>query len=168
MKALQITDDDIVLAFHDEIRRNDQARYDHRLHSLLLIAQGMTCPEAAKKFGDSVRTVQYWMHRFEEEGFAGLTDADHPGRPKRLNQEQLNEIDLILRKTPVDVGLEGNIWDGKTLSAFIKKKYKITLGVRQCQRIFRQLDFRLRKPRPLIAHADIQKQEECKKNFMNL
>lgn len=167
MKALKISDPDIILAFQDEIRRSDEARYDHRLHSILLIAQGMKCPEVSQKLGDSVRAVQYWVHRFEEEGFAGLADADHAGRPKRLNRNQLREIDAILRKSPTETGLQGNLWDGKTLSSFIKKKYNISIGVRQCQRLFRQLGFRLRKPRPLIAHADPSKQKEFKKNFKN-
>jgi hypothetical protein len=37
------------------------------------------------------------------------------------------------------------------------------LGVRQCQWMFRQLGFRLRKPRPLIAHADADLQKTHKK-----
>jgi hypothetical protein len=51
MKPLNISDPHIILAFQDEIRRSDEARYDHRLHSMLLVAQGMTCPEVAKKLG---------------------------------------------------------------------------------------------------------------------
>ena len=167
MKPLNISDPHIILAFQDEIRRSDEARYDHRLHSILLVAQGMTCPEVAKKLGDSARTVQYWVHRFEDDGFSGLADADHAGRPKRINQDQLKEIGLILRKSPMEAGLNGNLWDGKTLSLFIKREYSVVLGVRQCQRLFRQLGFRLRKPRPLIAHADPSQQKEFKKNFRN-
>ena len=30
-------------------------------------------------------------------------------------------------------------------------------SARQCQRLFRQLDFRLRKPRPVLARADPKK-----------
>jgi hypothetical protein len=37
------------------------------------------------------------------------------------------------------------------------------LGVRQCQRLFRQFGFRLRKPRPVIAKADQDKPAEYKK-----
>jgi len=54
--------------------------------------------------------------------------------------------------------------DGKSLSAFIRRRFKIKLGVRQCQRLFREFDFRLRKPRPLIAQADPQLQRAAKKN----
>jgi len=39
------------------------------------------------------------------------------------------------------------------------------MGVRQCQRLFTQLGFRLRKPRPMIAHGDPERQKAHKKNF---
>ncbi len=124
----------------------------------------MTCPEVAARFGDSVRAVQMWVNRFEEEGFAGLAEADRPGRPPRLNEKQLKEVERVLRLSPKAAGMEVNLWDGKTLSAFIQKRFGVALQVRQCQRLFRQLGFRLRKPRPMIAHADPSVQEGFKKN----
>ena len=165
MKALTISDAELMIfALQDEIRRTQEARYDHRLHAVLLVAQGLSCTKAASLLGDSPRTVQYWVNRFEEEGFAGLADADRPGRPQKLNEQQLAQISEAVRGSPRDAGMNTNIWDGKTLSAFIKKQYDIELGVRQCQRLFRQLGFRLRKPRPLIAKADPLQQEAHKKN----
>lgn len=166
MKALTISDAEIMIfALQDEIRRSQEARYDHRLHAILLVAQGLSCTKAASLLGDSPRTVQYWVNRFEKEGFAGLADADRPGRPQKLNEQQLDQISEAVRGSPREGGMSTNIWDGKTLSAFIKKQYDIELGVRQCQRLFRQLGFRLRKPRPLIAKADPVQQEAHKKNF---
>lgn len=164
MKALTIEDPVLIAAIQDEIRRSDEARYDHRLHAVLLVAQGMTCPEVAARLGDSVRAVQTWVHRFEEEGFAGLAEADRPGRPSRLNEKQLKVIERVLRASPREAGMDVNLLDGKTLSAFIKKRFGVSLQVRQCQRLFRQLGFRLRKPRPMIAHADPLVQEGFKKN----
>ena len=164
MKSLSISDAPLmVLALQDEIRRSQEARYDHRLHAILLVAQGVKCPEVAALLGDAPRTVQYWVRRFEQEGFAGLADADRPGRPKKLDNQQLAEINIALRSTPREFGLSTNIWDGKTLSEFIQRQFKIDIGVRQCQRLFRQLGFRLRKPRPVIAKADVEKQKEYKK-----
>jgi hypothetical protein len=53
--------------------------------------------------------------------------------------------------------------DGKTLSAWIQKSYGIELKVRQCQRLFRHLQVRLRKPRPVLAKADPRWQKKHKK-----
>jgi len=145
----------MILALHDEIRRSEDARYDHRLHGVLLVAQGLTCPAVARVLGDAPRTVEYWVQRFEAHGFAGLAEGARPGRPPRLTDAQLAEVQQALRQTPGEAGVwAGGVWDGKTLSAFLRARFAVSLQVRQCQRLVRQLGFRLRKPRPLIAHAD--------------
>ena len=84
-----------------------------------------------------------------------------------MDEKQIREINRRLLAKPSDAGMRVNLWDGKTLSAWIEKTYGIQLGVRQCQRLFRQLDFRLRKPRPLLARADPARQKAHKKNSAN-
>ena len=113
----------------------------------------MTCPTVASLLGDSPRAVAYWVHRFQQKGLAGLQEGQRSGRPGRLDEKQIAGINLALRGKPNDAGMRVNLWDGKTLAAWIQKEYGIQLGVRQCQRLFRQLDFRLRKPRPVLAKA---------------
>lgn len=165
MKPLTIADSPtIILGLQNEIRRSEESRYDHRLHGVLLVAQGMTCPEVARLLGDAPRSVEYWVQRFENRGLEGLSEGERPGRPRRLSDPQMRAVDRILRRSPREAGLNGNLWDGKTLSTWIEQKYGIIVGVRQCQRLFRQLGFRLRKPRPALAHADPELQKSHKKN----
>jgi transposase len=165
MKPLTISDSDhIVLGLQGEIQRSDDARYDHRLHGVLLVAQGVSCREVARLLGDAPRTVQYWVHRFEEKGLAGLQEGERSGRPQRLSAEQICGINRALRQDARHVGMDVTLWDGKTLSSWIHRQYGIRLGTRQCQRLFRKLDFRLRKPRPVIAKADPARQARHKKN----
>ena len=77
MKALRIgNNEEIIFALQDEIRRNSESRYDHRLHAVLLVAQGMSCRQAATVLGDAARSVEYRVHRFDHAGFAGLSDGD--------------------------------------------------------------------------------------------
>ena len=164
MRPLQITDArNMILGLQDEIRRSEESRYDHRLHGVLLVAQGATCGEVSRLLGDAPRTVQYWVRRFEAKGLAGLTEGPRQGRPRRLSEAQLAEVDRALRQAPRDWGLTGTLWDGKTLSAWIEQSFQVHRRVRQCQRLFRQRGFRLRKPRPLIAHADLERQKTHKK-----
>ncbi|MFH1980276.1 MAG: IS630 family transposase [Pseudomonadota bacterium] len=153
----------VVHILQDEIRRSYEARYDHRLHAVLMVAQGMSCRTVAGFLGDSPRTVAYWANRFEAEGLSGLADADRPGRPCRLDEQQLLQIQEDLRKSPSQFGFTANLWDGKLLSHHIRQRFGVDLGTRQCQRLFRQFGFRLRKPRPLIAKADPEMQADFKK-----
>jgi len=166
MRIVNISNpENVVMGLHEEIRRSEDSRYDHRLHGVLLVAQGLTCPEVGSLLGDAPRTVEYWVRRFEERGLEGLTEGQRPGRPSRLNAAQMREVNRILRNRPTDAGMPVNLWDGKTLAAWIESKYGIQLGVRQCQRLFRQFGFRLRKPRPVVAKANPGHQKARKKNF---
>lgn len=168
MKRLTIAEPEMmVLGLQDEIRRSEESRYDHRLHGVLLVAQGMSCPEVAQLLGDAPRTVQNWVRRFEQEGLTGLIEGERAGRPARLSEEQLEEIGRTLRQPPTAVGLDTGLWDGKTLSFHLQQRYGIELGVRQCQRLFRRLEFRLRKPRGVVARADPQRQQAHKKTQEN-
>lgn len=163
--TIKIGDPHVAIVLQDEIRRSEEARYDHRLHAVLLVAKGMSCPEASNYLGDSERTVRYWINQYLEKGLQGLIEEERPGRPSRLTGEQIEQINQALRRKPEDVGIRGGIWDGNLLSAFIEQEFQISLGIRQCQRLFRQLRFRLRKPRPMIAHADPKVQEDFKKQY---
>lgn len=166
MKPLTVADAPLaILALQDEIRRSDESRYDHRLHGVLLVAQGMSCRQAATVLGDAPRTVEYWVRAYDKRGLAGLQEKQRSGRPPRLTAAQLKTIGTVLRQPPEKAGLSVNLWDGKALATFLDQHFSVELGVRQCQRLFRTLGFRLRKPRPQIASADPKRQRAHKKNF---
>lgn len=164
MRKLEINNSNIMrIAIQDEIRRSDESRYDHRLHGVLLVCSGLSCCKVAELLGQGPRTVQYWVKRFEESGFAGLQEGRRPGRPAAMDDATLEKIGKDLRGEPSVFGHTQNLWDGKLLSFHLAKKYDIKIGVRQCQRLFGKLGFRMRKPRPLIAKADPIAQKAYKK-----
>lgn len=155
MKKLQIADPEIMrIAIQQEIARSDESRYDHRLHGLLLLTSGQSCQQIAELFGEDRRTVQRWVNRFEQSGLEGMRDGERAGRPACLDANQWESLGRDLRLDASEFGHTGHLWDGKLLSAHLKVRYKIDLGVRQCQRICSQMGFRLRKPRPQVAQSD--------------
>lgn len=164
MRKLEISDADIMrLALQDEIMRSEESRYDHRLHGILLVCNGFSCSAVAELFGHSRRTVQYWVRWFEQSGFAGLQETPRPGRPSALDEAVRQAIGQDLRRSPLQLGYAQNLWDGKLLRHHLFERYGVDVGVRQCQRLFHQLGFRRRKPRPLIAKADPEAQRRYKK-----
>jgi transposase len=164
MRQLKIEDVDIMrIAVQQEIQRSEESRYDHRLHGILLCCSGFSCYDVANMFDQSPRTVEYWVNRFEKSGFAGLQEIPRPGRPSLLDAAMREQLEEDLRKSPRAFGYTQNLWDGKLLSHHIEITFQMKLGVRQCQRVFRQLGFRRRKPRPVIAKADPEAQKAYKK-----
>lgn len=76
MKPLPISDaSTVILVLQDEIRRSRESQYDHRLHAVLLVAQGMSWPEVGRLLGDSPRAVEYWV-RAPLESAAGGGDRN--------------------------------------------------------------------------------------------
>ena len=164
MRKLEIADADVMrLAIQQEIARSDESRYDHRLHGLLLVTGGHSCQEVANLFGEDSRTVQRWVTRFEAHGLAGLRDRVRSGRPAMLTPTHWAALGRDLRREPQKFGHAGYLWDGKLLAAHLRLRYGVTLGMRQCQRIFGHMGFRLRKPRPQVAQSDPVKVAAFKK-----
>ena len=164
MQKLEISDVEIMrLAVQQEIARSEESRYDHRLHGILLVSQGLSCYQVGEWLGQDPRTIQRWVKRFESRGFSGLQEGERLGRPGKLNEGQWEVIGRELRRNPRELGYPQSLWDGKLLAHHLAKGYGVDLGVRQCQRMFNQLGFRLRKPRPVIAQADPEAQKAYKK-----
>lgn len=164
MRKLIIQDAEIMkLAVQDEINRSEEARYDHRLHGILLACEGMNSYVIGDLFGQSPRTVQYWIKRFEKSGFSGLQEGERTGRPRKIDDEMMEQLGLDLRRNPRDFKYPQTMWDGILLAHHLEQRYDVELGVRQCQRLFTTLGFRQRKPRPVIAQADKDAQENFKK-----
>jgi transposase len=164
MHKLQIEDAEVMqVAIQQEISRSEESRYDHRLHGLLLVTTGQSCREVARLFGEDASTVQRWVRRFEDHGLEGLREGERPGRPRQLDDGQWRQVAADLRRSPRVFGLAANLWDGPLLAEHLRRRFGIKLGVRQCQRLFRQLGFRLRKPRPQVAQSDPVKVAAVKK-----
>ena len=130
---------------------------------MLLVTNGMSARQAALWLSESERTVQRWVTRFKDVGFAGLQEGERLGRPRRLTDADRESVGQDLRRSPRDFGFSETLWDGKLLAEHLRKRYQVTLGSRQCQRLFSQMGFRLRKPRPVIAKADPAAQATFKK-----
>lgn len=151
MRKLQIDDSGAIrVTIQQEIGRSEQSRYDHRLHGLLLLTAGLSCREVAGLFGEDETTIQRWIHRFEQGGLQALRESERSGRPRSLRPEQWAEVEEDLGKSPRDFGLRAAAWDGISLSEHLGQRYGVRLGVRQCQRIFRQMGLGRREQGPGI------------------
>jgi transposase len=147
----------------DEIQSTDETRYQHRLHCILLIADGKTCAEVSSLFKDGLRTVQYWTKRFNEDGIDGLRDNVKPGRKARLFDKDKVTLSQDLRRPPSDFGYSQNLWDGKLLSHHLKQKFDVELKIRRCQSLFHEFYFRRRKPRLLLPRQIKRPKRHIKK-----
>lgn len=107
--------------------------------------RGMSCQQVGRLLGDSARSLQYWVKRFETEGLPGLSEKGRPGRPRRLNSTQITELEMALKRRPRDFGLTAEAWDAKSVASYLNHFCGIQLGARQCQRLLNQCACQMRK-----------------------
>lgn len=142
---------------------NSDAKYLHRVECVNLVLNGIAPSSLSKMVRESKNTITSWVKTADEQGFDALKIKEYPGRPKRLNNEALLEIKNAIIDDPEKHGFR--VWDGPSLSEFIRAKYGIEMSVRQCQRLFHELGFALVRPRtmPTKGEDNQEKREEFKK-----
>jgi transposase len=123
----------------NELKRSENAHFLHRLHCVLLVAQGCSSSQVAEWFGDHPRTVERWLHRAREYGPKGLKDEQKTGRPPKVRDDQRKRLQGDIHKKPTELGYDCKAWDGKLLQTHLAQRYGVEMGVRQCQRLLNQL-----------------------------
>jgi len=148
------------------INDDPESKFIFRLCSLKVFLNDPEC--STEKLGllmqTSPRTVANWVHGINETGdIEVLRDREKPGRTPRLTADQLIEIKQRVQRHPSEAGIDANLWDGKSLSHYLKKEYGIKLQVRQCQRLFRKLGFSLKRGRTVVAGGNPKLKQAFKK-----
>lgn len=158
------TDRDVLLKKGKEIMSStDESRYLFKVFAVNMVVAGDAASRIAELAGVSTMTVSTWVKTADEQGFEALRPQPRSGRPTKLTESQLKEIDELLQTDPKDSGYK--VWDGPTLSAHIKATYDIEIGVRQCQRLFHALGYSRIRPQqyPSKGYEDTEERKEFKK-----
>ena len=154
---------EIIIAIQNAHSENGDIKYHHRLDLVMLSINGMPVKEISSLYKESITTIHNWTKKVIEQGVESLRTGKHTGRKPRLSAEQLEQIDNDLQKHPTDFGYELNQWDGLVLSRHIADHYDVSLQVRQCQRIMKQLGYTLQRPQTKPSGSNPEAQKEFKK-----
>ncbi len=124
---------------HASVKPSCEQRFLLRLCCVLLIAEGRSCYEVARWFGEDPRTIERWVHALDEHGVEGLREHHGGGRPAKLAGEQAQRLALDLQKPPRLPGYPKREWSGRLLTQHLAESYGIKLSARQCQRMLCRL-----------------------------
>lgn len=130
-------------------RRSSSVAASRRMLALALVLEGKSRTEAAQAAGMDRQTLRDWVHRYNEEGLAGLSDRHGDFGPRRLlSPEQEAEVAAWVRAGP-DLAEHGVVrWRRADLVRAIKARFGIVLAERTMSTVLRRLGFRRLVPRP--------------------
>jgi transposase len=134
-----------------------------RMLALALALEGRSRTEAARLCGMDRQTLRDWVHRYNEEGLAGLSDRPHPGRKPRLRPEQITDLEQLVEHGP-DPDRDGVVrWRRVDLQAVIADRYAVHLHERSVGKLLHRLRFTRLSARPQHPASDPEAQETFKK-----
>ena len=157
--------DELLKEGKEIINSSSDAKYILRVAMVnFMLAKTATAEDLSALSGIPRRTLTSWVKKVDENGFESLRAIKQPGRSSRLSDDQMAIIKDALKANPEDSGYR--VWDGTTLSDYIKEQFEIDLGVRQCQRIFHVLGFSKIRPQkyPSLEERNEEAREGFKKN----
>ena len=146
------------------VSSTEDAKYQHKVELVNLVLSGITPSYLSKYCSECKNTITKWVKKVDEQGFEALKVKKQAGRPSKLSAEQIEEISIIIDEdNSKKYGY--NVWDGPSLSAFIKERYNVDLCVRQCQRLLHNMGFSLVRPQtyPNKDEANEEERQKFKK-----
>ena len=125
----------------------DQAR---RLLSIAAVYDGMSRTNAARVGGMDRQTLRDWIHRFNEDGPAGLVNRKAPGAPARLTAAQLMELAALVEAGPDLVGNGVERWRCLDLMRWIEANTGLPIASARCRGCCTNWASRMSAPGPAM------------------
>jgi transposase len=107
--------------------RTAQARQVERAKVVLAALEGEGVGAIAARLHLSPATVYLWLHRYEEQGLAGLADQPRGGRPPTYTRAQVGTIVATALTDPQVLGEVYSSWTLDRLAAYLAEQHGIAM-----------------------------------------
>ena len=155
-------------ALRREATRCDDGRVACRILAIAHVLDGMSRTDATRCCGMDRQTLRDWVHRYNADGIAGLTDAPRGGRPPALTDEQMAELRGVVLAGP-DPARHGVVrWRCVDLCDQIAERFDVEMHERTVGKLLHRMGLSRVQPRPHNPKRDLDAQETFKKNFASL
>jgi transposase len=146
--------------------RMREAPAARRLLAIALVLEGRSRGEAALACGMERQTLRDWIHRYNTEGLAGLSNRSPPGPAPRLTPAQKARVAEWVRRGPDPTRHGGLVrWRRRNLRDETATTFGVTLAERTVGDLLRELKFSRVSVRPHHPQRAAAAQEAFKKTF---
>ena len=131
--------------------------------ALALVLEGEKRAEAARICGMDRQTLPDWIHRYNAEGLAGLSNRHGGGPAPLLTGVQRAELKQIVMAGP-DPETDGVVrWRCIDLQRVIEERFAVQMAERTVAKLLHKLGLSRLSPRPVHPKQAAQAQEDFKK-----
>jgi transposase len=153
--ALAITRGDLSAAeLRKSAARSRDANAARRMLAIALVLEGSSREEAAESCGMDRQTLRDWVHRYNDEGLAGLVNRRAPGPTPRLSDTQEAMVARWVEEGP-DLERDGGVrWRCRDLQERIGSEFRVSLHERTVGKLLTRLRMRRLSVRPQHPQSD--------------
>jgi transposase len=138
-------------------------RVSRRLLAIANAMEGMSFSQAAHVVGIERQSLGDAVQRYNAEGLPGLRDRHKPGRPRKLNPVQEDEIGDVAAQGP-DPELDGiSAYTLEDLAGIAKTRFGASYHPASMSRVLRRIGLSKQKARPHHPMKDEAAQEAFKR-----
>jgi len=105
--------------------RDFDALEDRRFKFIRLYERGERPSAIARRLKTVPQTIYRWIKDYRAGGKDGLKKAGRAGRKPRLNQQQLQRLEELLREGPERLGYETPLWTCPRVSHLIEQEFGV-------------------------------------------
>jgi transposase len=145
--------------------RSRDADAARRMLAIALVLEGKSRKEAAEACGMDRQTLRDWVHRYNAEGLAGLSDRVPPGPAFRLTPEQMAELATIVEAGPNPAVDQVVRWRRVDLRRVIVARWGMEFHERTVGKLLHRLGFARLSVRPKHPKSDPAAQAEWGKKL---
>lgn len=128
--------DTTVEELHDALDAVDAKKPTQRLLLAILYKRGPSVPMIADWFDMREDTIYRWLRRMEREPLLeAVYDDPRPGRPPKLTDAEREAFAAAVRKSPGDVGREGERWTPAVARAYLEDEFGVEYSLRHVRRL---------------------------------
>jgi len=118
-----------------------------RLMAVQRVKEGEKPSVVIRSFGLGRTSIYRWLNAERTHGTTGLAAHTHPGRQPALTPRQKVRVrQWICGKDPRPYGFDLGLWTRKIVSALIREKLGVTLGLTAVGRLWHELGITPQKP----------------------
>jgi transposase len=128
------------------VSRQAIGRVALRAHMVLLAGRGYSVPQIATIHSCGRDVVRTWLHRYAQQGVAGLEDQARSGRPPKDRQAG-SIVDAQASQSPRCSGHVQACWSVALLAAFLARRFRLVLSRSSIRRYLHRMGWRWARPR---------------------
>ena len=129
-----------------------EARLYRRTEAVLLIAEGQSVSEAARRVRATRFSVRGWVGRYlATHDAATLADRPRQGRPHSAPRLTPCLLGAALARNPRGCGYQATSWTVPLLRQYLHQRHSITISARTLRRRLHEANYRWKRPRYVYA-----------------